>query len=93
MGLGPNPLGKELHYGGGDRHFPIIGVVMDFNYQSLNANVHPLAYFIDSGPTPRTLVRVRMDHPEETIAIVIATVGLQSIRAARRDPVEALRYE
>jgi putative ABC transport system permease protein len=40
MGLKGNPVGTKIHFMG--REFEIVGVVKDFNFESLHGNVKPL---------------------------------------------------
>lgn len=47
-----NPVGQSLKYpGGNDQMFKVVGVVKDFNYQSLRSSVTPFALFHTSSKT------------------------------------------
>jgi putative ABC transport system permease protein len=50
-----NPIGRELVYpGGNDTRFRVVGVVKDFNAESLHANIAPWALFYTTSKTYTT---------------------------------------
>jgi putative ABC transport system permease protein len=46
-----DPVGKYLGYPGNDQRFKVIGVVKDFNFQSLHETVEPFALFENASKT------------------------------------------
>jgi putative ABC transport system permease protein len=55
FGWMPNPLGKRIHYGfqqdgSGGRMLKVIGVVRDFNFNSLHNTIAPILIFIQESP-------------------------------------------
>ena len=59
-------VGKRFQQWG--REGQVIGVVKDFNYQSLHQNIEPLTFNIDRSSTRYFSLRIKTDHLAQTIA-------------------------
>jgi len=64
MGL-KNPVGKTIKLWGQDRE--IIGVVQNFNFESLHENVKPLFFIIHPDRTLKLMVKIKSGQEKETI--------------------------
>jgi hypothetical protein len=66
MGL-QDPIGKVIRLWGSDR--TIIGVVKDFNFQSLHEDIKPCFLDLATGQwASKIIVRIQSDHEAETVA-------------------------
>jgi putative ABC transport system permease protein len=65
--LGLNdPIGKRVGLSI-DNTFPIIGVIKDFHFESLHANIKPLVYFLGRGTMRFAAIRIRSDDISRTL--------------------------
>ena len=58
-----NPVGQTLsalHFGGNSQPFKIIGVVRDFNYESLHMKIRPLVLQLSPVQQPASIITVRI---------------------------------
>ena len=62
-------LGKTLFFGDGSRSGQVIGVLADFNVESLHAPIEPIVFFIDQDFNYLS-VRVRADNLDETLGFL-----------------------
>jgi putative ABC transport system permease protein len=58
-----NPVGQTLsaiNVGGQSRQYKIIGVVKDFNYESLHTKIRPLVFHLSAVQQPASIITVRL---------------------------------
>ncbi len=68
-----DPLGKRLMMldnENNNRFFTIIGILKDFNYESLHQRIRPLVIFLNKGQTTYLPIRIRPDNISKTISFV-----------------------
>ena len=68
-----DPVGKRLVLPGPDNSsvfLTIIGVIKDFNYESLHQKIKPLAIFLDKGQTSYLPIRIRPADISKTISLI-----------------------
>ncbi len=68
-----DPLGKRLMMldnENNNRFFTIIGILKDFNYESLHQKIKSLAIFLDKGKTTYLPVRIRPNDISKTISFI-----------------------
>jgi putative ABC transport system permease protein len=58
MGFEGEPIGQEIKFSGQDDRYPIIGVVKDYNFQSLHTEIGPFAYFVEDETMSKMAIRV-----------------------------------
>ncbi|HEV2482498.1 MAG TPA: ABC transporter permease [Puia sp.] len=63
-----NPIGRKMEVFGGDGRRTIVGVVKDFNFQSLHENVQPMALRLNTQYTDAVLVKIHAGQEQPTIA-------------------------
>ncbi len=53
FGFGKNPIGQQIHFQSGDgvESYHVIGVIKDFNFESLRDPVTPLGFFLGYSPS------------------------------------------
>lgn len=62
-------LGEEVHYSGNSRTYKVIGVMKDFNFQSLREEIMPLAILLTETAN-EMIVRFKIENPQESIAMI-----------------------
>jgi len=68
-----DPLGKRLMLPDNEnnnRFFTIIGILKDFNYESLHQRIRPLAIFLVRGQTSYLPIRIRPTDISKTISVI-----------------------
>jgi putative ABC transport system permease protein len=68
MGL-KDPIGKKIL-----SRSHIIGIIKDFNFQSLHSDIDPLAIAIDSRWNRYLAIKIRSEHIEKTIAYIESVI-------------------
>ncbi len=64
MGL-TNPIGKVVNMWGSEKQ--IIGVMKDFNFESLHENIKPLLFIINSRHSTKVMIKIQAGKERETI--------------------------
>ena len=67
------PVGKEIYYPGNQRNYKILGVMKNFNFESLRNEIMPLAIMLidtRAGNANEMIVRFDADDPREAVDIV-----------------------
>lgn len=75
MGL-EDPVGKEIFYPGNERLYKVLGVMKDFNFESLRNEIMPLAIMlidISAGNANEMIVRFRSENPQEAVTMIETT--------------------
>ncbi|MDX1939622.1 MAG: ABC transporter permease [Saprospiraceae bacterium] len=73
-----DPVGKRLYYPGDSTGFMIVGVVGDFNYQSLKNEISPLVFFSQDMQRCRNfIVKIKGDDIRRTISFLENTWNAQ----------------
>ena len=75
LGWVQDPIGKRIHYGfnqdgTGGRMLKVIGVIDDFNFESLHTAIEPIILFIQETPGELLSIKFQGDNIEETIAFL-----------------------
>ncbi len=63
-----NPIGRKMEIFNGDGRRTIVGVVRDFNFQSLHENVKPMALRLVTQYTDVVLAKIKAGAEQQTIA-------------------------
>jgi len=67
-----NPVGTELTFGSGFEP-TVIGVVKDFNFESLYSEIRPMYFFLSTGNLSFISMRIRPENVEATLAHLNST--------------------
>lgn len=71
-----DPVGEEIYYSGSQRNYRVIGVMKDFNFESLRNEIMPLAMMLidtQDGSANEMIVRFDTDDPGEAVDIIEST--------------------
>lgn len=63
------PVGKEIYYPGEERTYRILGVMENFNFESLRNEIMPLAILLTENAN-EMIVRFQSDNPQEAVAAI-----------------------
>lgn len=64
-----DPVGKEILYAGNQRIYRVLGVMKDFNFESLRNEIMPLALLL-TDTANEMIIRFDSDDPRESVAVV-----------------------
>jgi putative ABC transport system permease protein len=67
-----DPVGKEIYYPGDQRNYRVLGVMKDFNFESLRSEIMPLAIRLTETAN-EMIVRFDTQDPQEAVNLVEAT--------------------
>lgn len=65
-----DPIGKILNYPGINLHYKIIGVVNDFNFESLHQKVRPLVIRLNTGQATYLPIKLSSNDIERTVTFI-----------------------
>lgn len=71
-----DPVGRDIIYPGNNRTYRVVGVVKDFNFESLKNDIMPLAIMlidVTAGNANEMIVRFRSEDPRQAVQLVEAT--------------------
>jgi len=71
-----DPVGEEIYYPGTQRNYRILGVMENFNFESLRSEIMPLAVMLidtRAGNANEMIVRFNMEDPQEAVNLVEST--------------------
>lgn len=67
-----DPVGKEIYYPGNQRNYRVLGVMKDFNFESLRSEIMPLAIMLTETAN-EMIVRFDTQDPQEAVNLVEAS--------------------
>jgi putative ABC transport system permease protein len=68
-----DPVGKDIFYPGNNRTYRVVGVMKDFNFETLKNEIMPLAIMlinVNDGNANEMIVRFRTEDPREAVQLV-----------------------
>lgn len=67
-----DPVGKDIIYPGDSKTYKLIGVMKDFNFESLRSEIMPLAIMLTENSN-EMIVRFQSEDPREAVSLIEAT--------------------